>query len=335
MPARTPPHIEAEAVRQYTTRLPDGTWKGSKSIARELGITNTSVLTILRRNGIATRSLKEAHSGGKRSGRIKYPQRYGPSGGVCACGCGQSTPWSRKRNDWARYMPGHYRKDAPYKNPDWLRQEYHGRQRSTGEIAAECGVYPSTIARFMKKHGIQARDASASKVGRFEGERNPAWKGGISKWKYAPAWKRIARIIRKRDNYTCQMCYKQFEKQSKILHVHHIDGDKTNNSPDNLVAVCVACHPRGKRKEHYERIGDPHYRTKWLVTRKGEVLGLEADTYMTTPEVAKHFGVTTGHVIDMVKEGRLSGKKIGGFWYVERVSFEQAALTYKRGGHYR
>lgn len=44
-------------------------------------------------------------------------------------------------------------------------------------------------------------------------------------------------VILKRDNYKCQSCY-----HSSYLQIHHIDGDKKNNSEDNLIVLCRRCH---------------------------------------------------------------------------------------------
>jgi hypothetical protein len=46
-----------------------------------------------------------------------------------------------------------------------------------------------------------------------------------------------------RDDNTCQCCgCKQDEKQTNKLCIHHIDGDRQNNSPSNLITLCTQCH---------------------------------------------------------------------------------------------
>ncbi len=46
-------------------------------------------------------------------------------------------------------------------------------------------------------------------------------------------------------NYSCQKCgcnwINPFSNQT-ILEIHHIDGDRTNNSPENLQVLCPNCH---------------------------------------------------------------------------------------------
>jgi len=54
--------------------------------------------------------------------------------------------------------------------------------------------------------------------------------------------------IRKRDNYTCQLCGMTEEEHlivyGQILTVHHIDYDKKNCKEDNLITTCRPCNSR-------------------------------------------------------------------------------------------
>lgn len=167
----------------------------------------------------------------------------------CKCGCGQGAMWRASRGRWGVYAPGHYRKAAPYKTESWLRHQYEGHRRTFQEIAEECEVNPSTVAKFARKFGIEARDRSDSRMGRMLGEKNPAWKGGVARWDYAPNWKAIARKIRDRDEWTCQRCGEQRQRWGHSLHVHHIDGDKLNNDEGNLISLCATCHAQTHREE--------------------------------------------------------------------------------------
>jgi len=73
------------------------------------------------------------------------------------------------------------------------------------------------------------------------GVKHPNWKGGISFEPYGMDWTQtLKRSIRERDKYTCRVCGKQ---QGNIaFDVHHIDYDKKNCNPDNLITLCHSCH---------------------------------------------------------------------------------------------
>jgi hypothetical protein len=82
------------------------------------------------------------------------------------------------------------------------------------------------------------------------GEKNPAWRGGITKHPYGQDWiEDLKDAIRKRDSYTCQLCgitQEEFAvgRLHKKLPVHHIDYDKKNCNPDNLKTLCISCHAK-------------------------------------------------------------------------------------------
>jgi hypothetical protein len=71
---------------------------------------------------------------------------------------------------------------------------------------------------------------------RMTGENNPRWNGGISEYTNHAELKRARLEILKKTKGKCEIC----GKIAKI--VHHKDGDKSNHSLDNLIAVCQDCH---------------------------------------------------------------------------------------------
>lgn len=71
------------------------------------------------------------------------------------------------------------------------------------------------------------------------GEKSTSWKGGLSFEPYSPEWTDVLKeMIRERDNYTCQLCGK------KGYPIHHIDYNKKNCNPDNLITLCKSCHTK-------------------------------------------------------------------------------------------
>lgn len=249
MAPRLNPADRAEIIRLYTTPCADGTWNGAPTIARRFGVTHGCVQFVLKRAGVATRNSKTACTGKRCKPITNVPVGEAPR---CACGCGSDARWNRRKNRWNTYADGHYRKTTPYKDEAWLREQYVNKQRTVEGIAAEFGVSQSTIAHFMVRFDIKARRGGEALAGRMSGALNPAWRGGVAQWDYAPDWKAIAQRIRGRDEWTCQLCGKCRDRWGGLLHVHHIDSDKLNNSPTNLISLCATCHPRGRAAIAFE-----------------------------------------------------------------------------------
>ena len=74
-----------------------------------------------------------------------------------------------------------------------------------------------------------------------KGENNSNWQGGKSFELYGVNWtETVKHSIRERDHYTCRICGKTQENIAQD--VHHIDYDKQNCNPVNLITLCHVCH---------------------------------------------------------------------------------------------
>ena len=79
---------------------------------------------------------------------------------------------------------------------------------------------------------------------KFSGPGGSNWKGGISYEPYCPIWKdkTYKKDIRERDGNKCLNPY--CSKNNSRLTIHHIDYNKKNCSPSNLITVCSSCNSR-------------------------------------------------------------------------------------------
>lgn len=81
-------------------------------------------------------------------------------------------------------------------------------------------------------------------IGFQEGEKHIYWKGGITYKDYPKEFWKIREEIRERDNHICQECKWTEEQLGEALSVHHIDFNKQNNNPNNLISLCRSCHAK-------------------------------------------------------------------------------------------
>ncbi len=68
---------------------------------------------------------------------------------------------------------------------------------------------------------------------------------------YADNWKSISSNLRKEMNYTCQECFVNLSNNKNLLHVHHLNGVKSDNNPSNLKVLCADCH---RKEPFHERM---------------------------------------------------------------------------------
>ena len=85
-----------------------------------------------------------------------------------------------------------------------------------------------------------------------KGNKHPDWQGGKSFEPYGLEFNEdLKEVIRNRDRRKCQICEKT-ELENKVkLSVHHIDYDKRNNNPNNLISLCNHCHTKTNFRRDY------------------------------------------------------------------------------------
>ncbi len=146
----------------------------------------------------------------------------------------------------------------------WKNSEYRRKQSKNNKISALMAWRNPEIRKritsaikkgcqsleFKRKIGASNRKRIVSEETRKKmrqshpdqrGKKGSNWQGGKSFEPYSINWTNtLKRSIRERDHYTCQMC---FEQQCDLTFaIHHINGNKKNCNPKNLITLCPSCH---------------------------------------------------------------------------------------------
>lgn len=152
---------------------------------------------------------------------------------------------------------------------------------SATEIANSIGCASITIMRLLKSNNVDVRtrpeigklshskpdvkmklsiaatgrklpESAKEKLRERVGDKNHNWGGGltISKGGYLVFTNSPANGINRNKHLHVVICeYKYGRKMKKGEHVHHIDGNKLNNHPDNLLILTASDHAKLHAKE--------------------------------------------------------------------------------------
>jgi len=102
-----------------------------------------------------------------------------------------------------------------------------------------------------RKHSEETKHKMSIKACQRIGELNPNWKGGISNYPYCSEWKYIRKELKESDNNECRnpMC----ESTSKRITSHHIDYDKQNCRPSNIITLCNSCNCKANKDRDWHK----------------------------------------------------------------------------------
>ncbi len=122
--------------------------------------------------------------------------------------------------------------------------------RSRSCVCEHCGKeFTIPFNRFERTGGkyCSRRCNMAIRSVLWAGANNPNWRGGAAL--YPPEFDEDLRdTIRERDGWVCRLCE---QTPQRTLHVHHINYDKKDNSPENLIALCHGCHAKTNGRREY------------------------------------------------------------------------------------
>jgi len=131
----------------------------------------------------------------------------------------------------------------------FLIEEYCKNQKSERTIAKIKKCSYGTIRHWLYKYNIPLRKRNETKSKIYKGKGNPRYLDGRSFEKYPSEFNASLKLkIRKRDNFTCQLCgiseKEHIEKFRRVLEVHHKDHNRKNCKESNLMTLCKQCNLR-------------------------------------------------------------------------------------------
>jgi len=142
-----------------------------------------------------------------------------------------------------KFMKAEFAKE----NYKLLATEYKNNRQKLDYICSEGHKHRMTWSNWVSR----CERCPTCKGINMSGSNHPQWKGGIACEPYCPIWldKEFKKSILERDNYQCQNpdCWGTDNR----LMGHHIDYNKKNCDPSNIITVCGSCNSRANKDREY------------------------------------------------------------------------------------
>ena len=117
----------------------------------------------------------------------------------------------------------------------------------------QCGEQFEVTPSHVKREVFCSKDCQFRwRAQRMSGAGNPNWNGGTRSEEYPPEFFAIRESIFQRDSYQCAvpMC----RTDDPRIVVHHIDFNKKNCSPLNLITACPSCNSRANFHKNFWQV---------------------------------------------------------------------------------
>jgi hypothetical protein len=73
---------------------------------------------------------------------------------------------------------------------------------------------------------------------------------------YTSDFKILGDQIKRDRNHRCDQCKIDLSNHLQFLHAHHINGQKSDNSPSNIKVVCIGCHAEEYMHSHLKALDE-------------------------------------------------------------------------------
>lgn len=138
----------------------------------------------------------------------------------------------------------------------------HNRKISLARKGIPCSEEAKRKISEANKGRVMSEETRRKMSESTSGEKHPCWKGGASLEPYGVEFnRRLKEQIRVRDEFRCQECFRHQNELPEKLSVHHIDFNKKNHNPNNLIALCRNCHAQ---TNHTQKDWTEYFQTQML-----------------------------------------------------------------------
>lgn len=120
---------------------------------------------------------------------------------------------------------------TPYKDKEWIQLHYIDKKMTAVDIARMLNVNISTVKKWIHKLGFHAKMKPNHQIGKVGNSL------GVPYRKKGNAVDGYVKGYREHKRLNCEIC-----GASLFLHVHHINENKSDVDPENLITVCPSCH---------------------------------------------------------------------------------------------